>query len=420
MANTNHLFTDRKLDTMLATLDSWLTSYILELPQHLRYDPSTVVARPRTELDISLALQHPPKSLFARLLHLIAHTCLILLHSPYISDSDKTDASQQPVASQPSLDLCIYAATLITHITSVMQQEYPIMTSQCPYTSHSLLIAIRIHLMCAMSPDTKLATEGQKKFVQSANVLQRIAEEAGKLWIMDTLHAMNNIYNLQKRAEQNLPPKPATSLSSSAKKMKMPTPTETKRKGNIAAASLNQTKLRRKKSTNHSFVGPSERTPKNIQLSSPANSLPEGTIPPGGMATIQVAAVTRSPSSASSTGSSPSHINGTGRDKSQSLTAASSVKTESPATQDSRVYSSSFAFPVAFNETPQPMSDFMDLQDLGTFSPFEGDSSMLYTSNMFSYPTNTHSNTTTMMDARWQPPPNPSFDPTTYGFHGPL
>jgi hypothetical protein len=400
---------------MLSTLDSWLTSYILELPQHLRYDPSTVVARPRTELDISLALQHPPKSLFARLIHLIAHTCLILLHSPYISDSDKADASQQPVASQPSLDLCIYAATLITHITFVMHQEYPIMTSQCPYTSHSLLIAIRIHLMCAMSSDIKLATEGRKKFVQSANVLQRIAEQAGKLWIIDTLHAMNNTFNLQKRAEQNLPPTPASSLSSSAKKMKMPTPTETKRKGNIAAASLNQTKLRRKKSTKLGFVQPSKRTTTNIQQPSPVNSLPERKIPPAGITNIQVAAVARSPSSASSTGSSPGHINGTGRDKSQSLTA--SVKTESPATQDSQVYPSSFAFPVVFNEAAQPVGDFMDLHNLETFSPFEGDPSLLYTNNMFSYPTNTQTNAV-MMDTRWQPP-QPPFDPN-YGFNGPL
>ncbi|KAG2178725.1 hypothetical protein INT44_001878 [Umbelopsis vinacea] len=417
----NHSYTTKsedmrtywKLDTMLATLDSWLTSYILELPQHLRYDPSTVVARPRTELDISLTLQHPPKSLFARLLHLIAHTCLILLHSPYISDSDKTDSSQQTVASQPSLDLCIYAATLITHITSVMQQEYPIMASQCPYTSHSLLIAIRIHLMCAMSIDIKLATEGRKKFVQSANVLQRIAEEAGKMWIMETLHAMNNIFNVQKRAEQS--PTPATSLSSSGKKMKMPTPTEVKRKGNIAATSLNQSKLRRKKSTKLGFVGTSDRTPHNIQLSSPANSLPERTIPPGGLPNIQVAAVVRSPSSASSTGSSPNQINGMGRDKSQSLSA--SVKTESPASQASQVFPSAFAYPGVYNGPSQPVGDFMDLHNLETFSPFEGDASLLYTNNMFSYPTNTQSNTV-MMDARWQPP-NPSFDPT-YGFNGPL
>jgi hypothetical protein len=59
----------------------------------------------------------------------------------------------------------------------------------------------------------------------------------------------------------------------------------------------------------------------------------------------------------------------------------------------------------------------MDLHNLETFSPFEGDPSMLYTNNMFSYPTNTQTNTV-MMDTRWQPP-HPPFDPT-YGFNGPL
>lgn len=373
---------------MLSTLDSWITSYILELPQHLRYDPSTIVATPRMQLNATLALQHPPKSLFARLIHLIIHTCLILLHSPYISDSDMAiEAPKQPVASQPSLDLCIYAATLITHITSVMVQEYPIMTSQCPYTSHSLMIAIRIHLMCAICKDTKLATSGRNNFFQSANTLHRIADAAGKMWIIETLHALHYIYTTQQQDQE---------------KMKMQS-IDSKRK-----VKSEQQRLRRKKSFKRGYAGGANELAAS-KVASPIKQQRDLTISSSVIANMQVAAVVRSPSSASSTSSSPGNPAGT-RDNSQSMTPASEIKTTTSLSGE-EMYATPFAFPVAAVEHGQAVGDLMNLSNLESFAPFGSDVTVLYGNPMFPYPTN---NNTAFMNPGWQPP-NPTFDPN-YGF----
>lgn len=373
---------------MLSTLDSWITSYILELPQHLRYDPSTIVATPRMQLNATLALQHPPKSLFARLIHLIIHTCLILLHSPYISDSDiAVEAPKQPVASQPSLDLCVYAATLITHITSVMVQEYPIMTSQCPYTTHSLMIAIRIHLMCAICKDSKLATSGRNNFFQSGNTLHRIADAAGKMWIIETLHALHYIYTTQQQDQE---------------KMKMQS-IDSKRK-----VKAEQQRLRRKKSFKRGYAsGATELAASKV--ASPINQQRDSTISSSVIANMQVAAVVRSPSSASSTSSSPSNPAGT-RDNSQCMTPASDIKTTTPGSGE-EMYATPFAFPLAAVEHGQAVGDLMNLNNLESFAPFGSDLTVLYGNPMFPYPAN---NNTAFMNPGWQPP-NPTFDPN-YGF----
>lgn len=386
----------RKQDTMLSTLDSWLTSYILELPQHLRYDPSTIVATPRMKLDLTLALQHPPKSLFARIIHLIIHTCLILLHSPYISDSDKADSSKQAVASQPSLDLCIYAATLITHITSVMLQEYPIMASQCPYTIHSLLIAIRIHLMCAISQDAKFAVSGRTNFFQSANTLHRMADEAGKMWIIENLRSLHCIYTSQQHADQG-----------ATQKQKMQ-PIDSKRKVKVDTSA--QQRLRRKKSIKLGYGGTSELAPNSLPQRNPIKRQRDVTMSPSIIANMQVAAVVRSPSSASSTSSSPSNNTGT-RDSSQTITTTSSIKTTS-STSGVEMYPTPFPFEIAADES-HAVGDLMSLTHLEPFAPFASDTSILYDNPMFAYANNNYANAP-FMNPGW-PPPNPAFDPN-YGF----
>ncbi|KAJ2961483.1 hypothetical protein NQZ79_g3299 [Umbelopsis isabellina] len=388
--------TSWKQDTMLSTLDSWLTSYILELPPHLRYDPSTLVATPRMELDFTLTLQHPPKSLFARLMHLIIHTCLILLHSPYISDSEKSDSRTHPVASQPSLDLCIYASTLITHITSVMQQEYPIMTSECPYTSHALLIAIRIHLMCALSSDAKLRSSGQSNFIQSANILFRIGQEADKPWIIDTLRALHRIY-----ASSQYSAEASGGIS-------RPVPKDAKRK--ILEASPQR--LSRKKSVKLSHGSSCDFVTNNSAHSSPNKQLRDPTISPSGMANVHISTATiRSPSSASSTSSSPSHLIGS-LDGTLTTSSAESIKSD-PSLHENPMFEPPFGFPMAnAAENVAVSTELLNFNNLEHFSSFGNYPSMLYTNPMFSYPTATQAVTT--FNPGWNPPHAP-FDPN-YGF----
>ncbi|KAM3583530.1 hypothetical protein VKS41_004441 [Umbelopsis sp. WA50703] len=389
--------TSWKQDTMLSTLDSWLTSYILELPPHLRYDPSTLIATPRMELDFTLTLQHPPKSLFARLMHLIIHTCLILLHSPYISDFEKADSPTQPVASQPSLDLCIYASRLITHITSVMQQEYPIMTAECPYTSHALLIAIRIHLMCALSTDTRLHSSGQSNFVQSANILFRIAQEAGKSFIIDTLQALHRIYANSQYSAEVCGSNPRLPLK------------DTKRKVSNEASPQ---RLSRKKSVKLSHGNSCEFVANNSSHSSPIKQQRDSTISPSGMSNMHISTATmRSPSSASSTSSSPSHLIGS-LDGALTTSSAESVKSD-PSMHEAPIFEPPFEFsmPTA-TDSNTVSSELLNFNNLENFTSFGNDPSLLYTNPMFSYTTATHGVAT--FNPGWNPPHTP-FDPN-YGF----
>ncbi|KAI9289710.1 fungal-specific transcription factor domain-containing protein [Umbelopsis sp. AD052] len=124
-----------KQDAMLSTLDSWLASVLMDLPEDMKYDPSNAVVQKDNNSPSlrppfnqgAIAKDELPASQFAKLLHLKLHTLLILLHRPYIADSVGASGQkpQQPrlVVSRPSLDICTYASSIITHICNEMSAK---------------------------------------------------------------------------------------------------------------------------------------------------------------------------------------------------------------------------------------------------------------------------------------------------------
>lgn len=191
---------------MLSTLDSWLASVLMDLPEDMKYVPSNAVVQRDSNSPCvrppynqgSLSNDELPKSQFGKLLHLKLHTLLILLHRPYIADS--TGASgQKPqqsrlIISRPSLDICTYASSIITHICNELSPQDLSLLAKTSSGLYALITAIRIHLMNALSTDAKMVTVGEANFERGLRLLRTISIENPGEMVLDTLYSLEQQY----------------------------------------------------------------------------------------------------------------------------------------------------------------------------------------------------------------------------------
>lgn len=191
---------------MLSTLDSWLASVLMDLPDDLKYVPSNAVVQRDSNSpcvrppfnQAPLSNDELPKTQFGKLLHLKLHTLLILLHRPYIVDNagnpNQKPSQSKLIISRPSLDICTYAATIITHICNEMSAKDLSLVAKSSSGLYAMITAIRIHLMNALCNDPKQVTVGEANFERGLRLLRTISSETPGEMVLDTLYSLEQQY----------------------------------------------------------------------------------------------------------------------------------------------------------------------------------------------------------------------------------
>ncbi|KAH8547970.1 fungal-specific transcription factor domain-containing protein [Umbelopsis sp. PMI_123] len=196
-----------KQDAMLSTLDSWLASVLMDLPEDMKYDPSNAVVQKDNKSGASLrppfnqgsiSKDDLPASQFGKLLHLKLHTLLILLHRPYIADTAGSSGQkpQQPrlIVSRPSLDICTYASTIITHICNEMSAKDLSMLAKTCTGLYAMIAALRIHLMNALSTEARLISVGEANFERGLRLLKSVWTNLPGEMVSETLYSLEQQY----------------------------------------------------------------------------------------------------------------------------------------------------------------------------------------------------------------------------------
>jgi hypothetical protein len=191
---------------MLSTLDSWLASVLMDLPEDMKYDPSNAVVQKDNNSPSlrppfnqgAIAKDELPASQFAKLLHLKLHTLLILLHRPYIADTAGASGQkpQQPrlVVSRPSLDICTYASSIITHICNEMSAKDLSLLAKTCSGLYAMITALRIHLMNALSNESKLIAVGEANFERALRLLKSVWTTLPGEMVSETIYSLEQQY----------------------------------------------------------------------------------------------------------------------------------------------------------------------------------------------------------------------------------
>ncbi|KAI9022326.1 hypothetical protein CLU79DRAFT_182052 [Phycomyces nitens] len=127
-------------------------------------------------------------SSFEKIMLFGLHSLLILLHRPFIEDDPLPKSTQNL-----SLEICSYAATIITHMALATSQN-PNALSQHDGTIYAIVTAMQIHLRNAsMGSDQKLTAFGEINFEKSVRIFQSLIAHKDSMFV-ETLTALEQKY----------------------------------------------------------------------------------------------------------------------------------------------------------------------------------------------------------------------------------
>lgn len=152
-------------------LDNWL----LELPEHLRYDPAAA------KFNGAPARLPPPNVLT---LHMKYWCTVILLHRPFIKhlSSAKGNRETESKASHRSQDICVQAANKITAIVATYTEKFSICKAPV-FLSYYVFTASITHVSILTSfPDDPQARLGLNKCMETLRTMDVIWPSAGRAW----------------------------------------------------------------------------------------------------------------------------------------------------------------------------------------------------------------------------------------------
>ncbi|RIA97460.1 fungal-specific transcription factor domain-containing protein [Glomus cerebriforme] len=157
-------------DTVLSILDSSLTSWYLNLPQHLQYNPSS---------------SDQPTDSPTLVLHILYYSALMLLHQPYSA------------GQQSSHNICSQAANAITDIADTLMKRN-ILRHSLNVVVYCLFTASVIHTYNATQEDTSISQPAKVNLAKSLNVLK----ELKNIWptthkYVDLLHGLVDLKDVQ-------------------------------------------------------------------------------------------------------------------------------------------------------------------------------------------------------------------------------
>ncbi|EJD52017.1 hypothetical protein AURDEDRAFT_158861 [Auricularia subglabra TFB-10046 SS5] len=156
-------------DNLEKRLDKWY----LELPDHLRYDPSV------------RKLPIPPPHVMT--LNMNYWTAVLLLHRPFIHF--KTHEASDDASSLKAWDLCMRAATHISSILAVYNENFCLKRSAA-FLSYYIFSAGIMHVTTlTMRPSNIQASLGLQQCMDSLKAMNILWPSAGRAW--ELLHGSN-------------------------------------------------------------------------------------------------------------------------------------------------------------------------------------------------------------------------------------
>ncbi|KAL0079775.1 fungal-specific transcription factor [Phycomyces blakesleeanus] len=155
---------------MLSTLDSCICSMIKDTINHAKESPTK------------------DSTSFERIMLFGLHSLLILLHRPFIEEEPLPKSTQNL-----SLEICSYAATIITHMALATSQKLSIL-HQHDGAMYAIITAMQIHLRNAsIGSDQKLTAFGEINFEKSVRLFQLLIVHKDSMFV-ETLAALEQKY----------------------------------------------------------------------------------------------------------------------------------------------------------------------------------------------------------------------------------
>ncbi|KAG2173770.1 hypothetical protein INT43_005190 [Umbelopsis isabellina] len=404
-----------KQDAMLSTLDSWLASVLMDLPDDLKYVPSNAVVQRDSNSpcvrppfnQTPLSNDELPKTQFGKLLHLKLHTLLILLHRPYIVDNagnpNQKPSQSKLIISRPSLDICTYAATIITHICNEMSAKDLSLVAKLSSGLYAMITAIRIHLMNALCNDPKQVGVGEANFERGLRLLRTISNETPGEMVLDTLYSLEQQYRSKGKQLMNTAKPSPRNTASPVTDSTMSTPIDAHQRMDSFSspretyrANGSPAKTNDVEETQFQFV-PSRRDPAtgNPKHTLPLKIIPYG--PPGEASSKPSAGGSKERPGVGA----PNGVHANGVTNGSSSVSPNTSVVYTPPTTNNGTYAhfngsmtmtpGSNSIPSSITSTPYDAGESMNYSTMGFFPPLPdsslaGNNGMMYAPHVTAYP----------------------------------
>ncbi|ORY04154.1 hypothetical protein K493DRAFT_59036 [Basidiobolus meristosporus CBS 931.73] len=178
----------RKNGSIILELDSVLHSWLVSLPEELKFNPNEYTAN------------NPPNSPTLIYAHVWYHCALILLHRPYIPKPGKSYTFPYP-----SLPICTTAANRITSIILACLSR-PVLEQTVVFLLFPIFTSSTVHLLNATSSDPWLANPAKEHLAKNIHIFEQIKQKWGcvgkyQVLLLDVIAARNINLELEEAPE---------------------------------------------------------------------------------------------------------------------------------------------------------------------------------------------------------------------------